>query len=64
MPESKNVFNVKELAKYLGVHPITIYKYLKKGTLPAFRMGKSWRFNKESREKWRLNKEKENKRLT
>ena len=61
MSKPKEVLTVKDLAKYLNIHPVTVYNYLKKNELPAFRMGKSWRFNKESIDKWRLNKEKENK---
>lgn len=51
------VFTVKDLAKYLHVHPITIYRYLRKNKLPAFRIGNCWRFNKESIDLWRLNQE-------
>ena len=58
---SKKVLTVKDLAKYLNLHPVTIYNYLKKNEIPAFRIGKSWRFNKESIDKWCLDKEKENK---
>jgi len=61
MSMSKRVLNVRELAKYLGVHPITIYNYLKRNEIPAFRMGKVWRFNRESIDKWRLDKENESK---
>ncbi len=57
----KNVFTVKQLAKYLALHPITIYNYIKKNKIPAFRIGRSWRFNKESIDRWRMDKEKENK---
>jgi len=61
MSSAKKVLNVRELAKYLGVHPITIYNYLKRKEIPAFRMGKSWRFNRESIDKWRFDKEKKSK---
>ncbi len=57
----KNVFTVKELAKYLNLHPITVYKLLQKDKIPAFKIGKNWRFNKESIDKWRMDKENETK---
>ncbi len=57
MREIKLVFNVKELAVYLGIHPVTVYNYLKRNEIPAFRIGRSWRFNKESIDNWRFEKE-------
>ena len=51
---TNNVFNVNELADYLRVHRSTIYRLLKQGKLPAFRVGSDWRFNRESIDKWRL----------
>ena len=51
---TNNVFNVNELADYLRVHRSTIYRLLKQGKLPAFRVGSDWRFNRESIDEWRL----------
>jgi excisionase family DNA binding protein len=45
---------VRELADYLRVHPTTVYRQLKLGELPAFRVGSDWRFNVESIDRWRL----------
>ena len=53
----KNVLTVRELAEYLSVHPSTIYRMLKDGTIPAFRLGSDWRFNLESIDKWRKSRE-------
>jgi len=49
-----NVMTVKDLAVYLRAHPSTIYRMLKKGSLPAFRVGSDWRFNVEDIDRWRL----------
>lgn len=43
---------VKEIAEYLGVHPMTIYKYVKDGKIPAFKIGTSWRIRRDSIKKW------------
>ncbi|MBF6568723.1 MAG: helix-turn-helix domain-containing protein [Candidatus Binataceae bacterium] len=51
--ESK-VMTVKELSGYLKVHPSTIYRQLRRGRLPAFKVGSDWRFNIESIDRWRL----------
>jgi excisionase family DNA binding protein len=52
MKES-NLMNVRELAEYLRCHPATIYKLLKKGKIPAFKVGSDWRFNPEAIDEWR-----------
>ncbi len=52
MAKFKQVMTVKEIAEYLGVHPMTIYKYVQEGKIPAFKIGASWRIRKESIKKW------------
>jgi len=53
--EGVRVMTVAELSVYLRVHRSTIYRLLKKGDLPAFRIGSDWRFNVEEIDGWRLN---------
>jgi excisionase family DNA binding protein len=53
MAVPKVVFTLKEVAEYLNVHPDTVRRYVKKGELPAFKIGTDWRFNKESIDRWR-----------
>ncbi len=48
-----NVLTLEEVASYLRVHPSTVYRMLKKGQIPAFRVGSDWRFNLESIDHWR-----------
>jgi len=43
---------VKELSGYLRVHPSTIYKLLRRGELPGFRIGTDWRFNVDVIDRW------------
>ena len=52
MAKSKQVMTVKEIAEYLGVHPMTIYKYVRDGKIPAFKIGASWRIQRDSIKKW------------
>ena len=55
MPSSDaKVLTVSELSEYLHVHRTTIYRLLKKGQLPGFRIGSDWRFNVEAIDEWRL----------
>ena len=51
---SSGVMTVKDLSEYLKVHPSTVYRQLKRGELPAFKVGSDWRFNIESIDRWRL----------
>jgi excisionase family DNA binding protein len=48
------VMTVKDLSDYLRVHPSTVYKLLRRGELPAFRVGTDWRFNIEAIDRWCL----------
>ena len=52
MAKFKQVMTVKEIAEYLDVHPMTIYKYVQEGKMPAFKIGASWRIRRESIKKW------------
>lgn len=42
----------KEVAKYLKLHEITIGKYAARGEIPAIRIGRVWRFDKEAIDNW------------
>jgi len=46
------VMTVKELSTYLRVHPSTIYKLLRRGEIPGFRIGTDWRFSTEVIDQW------------
>ena len=48
------VTTVRGLAEYLRVHPSTVYRLVKQGLLPAFKVGSDWRFNREDIQRWRL----------
>lgn len=49
--------NVKDLAEYLQMQPITIYKHLLEGRIPGFKVGSHWRFRRSTIEKWIESKE-------
>ena len=44
---------VKDISDYLKAHTSTIYRLLKAGQLPAFKIGSDWRFNVEEINRWR-----------
>jgi excisionase family DNA binding protein len=51
-PEDEEIFTIKELSEHLRVHPTTIYRLLRQGRLPGFRVGSNWRFNRAAIEQW------------
>jgi excisionase family DNA binding protein len=55
--ERPQVLTLDDVAEYLRVHPSTIYRLLKKKQLPAFKLGRDWRFNRESLDRWRADAE-------
>ena len=48
------ILTTAEVARYLRVHPSTIYRLVKSKELPAFRVGSDWRFNLEQIDKFVL----------
>lgn len=46
------VMTVRELAHYMKVHKSTIYRMLKRGVVPAFKVGSDWRFTYAAIDEW------------
>lgn len=42
-----DIMKPKEVALYLKMSILTVYKHAKQGTIPGFRVGNSWRFDKK-----------------
>ncbi|MDD5495520.1 MAG: helix-turn-helix domain-containing protein [Candidatus Omnitrophica bacterium] len=63
MPE-ETLFTVDELATYLRMKPVTIYKHAKAGKLPGFKVGANWRFKKSTIDRWITDQEKERNHIT
>lgn len=49
---TEKLLTIQEAAKYLDIHPITLYKWVKKNKIPAAKLGKNWRFRKATLEAW------------
>ena len=41
------IITAKELAKFLKLNEITIYKCVNEGKIPGFKVGRQWRFDKD-----------------
>lgn len=50
-----NLMDIKQVAEYLQMNKMTVYKLAQQGTIPAFKVASEWRFNKELIERWLMN---------
>lgn len=48
----EDVITLKEAAKYLKVHAMTLYKMVKAGRMPAAKVGGQWRLRKSLINLW------------
>jgi excisionase family DNA binding protein len=48
MADDHEILTMKEICDLLKVHPSTIYKLVKQGEIPAFRIGSEWRFRRDT----------------
>ncbi len=49
---SDRLMTVEQMAEYLQVDQYTIYAWTRKGEMPAFKVGRFWRFRKDEIDKW------------
>jgi len=51
--ESKSeLMTAEETCRYLKITPRTLYRYLQNHQIPAFKLGKEWRFVRSDLEQW------------
>jgi excisionase family DNA binding protein len=50
------LLTIKEICDLLQVHQSTIYKMVRQGKIPSFRVGSDWRFRKDLIERWMAEK--------
>jgi len=46
------IMTVSGLAEFLHCHQSTVYRLLKSGQIPAFKLGSDWRFRRSDIEAW------------
>ncbi len=46
------ILTASETCRYLKISPRTLYRYLKESRIPAFKLGKEWRFVRSDLEQW------------
>ncbi|MBU2552508.1 MAG: response regulator [Proteobacteria bacterium] len=52
MEKSSGVLNAQEAALFLGAHVETVRRLARRGAIPAFKVGKDWRFKRETLDRW------------
>ena len=50
--ELGSFLTITEVAEILRLHSTTIYRLVKRGELPGFKIGGNWRINRESLDLW------------
>ena len=58
-PVESEFLTVEEVSQYLRIPLSTVYKLATNKTLPAFQVGKHWRFRREALQEWIKQQEKE-----
>ena len=48
----EGILEVDEACKYLKMSKVTLYRHARNGVIPAFKVGGSWKFNKNSLDDW------------
>lgn len=49
---NRDLMDVEEVAGYLGVGRLTVYRWRRDGSPPCFKVGKSWRVRREAFEEF------------
>ena len=54
MPQSPKdkLLTASETCRYLKIAPRTLYRYIQDRRMPAFKLGKEWRFVRSDLEQW------------
>ncbi len=52
MENHKSYLTIQDVAKRFGVNTTTVYRLVKQGKLPAFKVGNQWRFSLARLEQW------------
>ena len=47
-----DILDIDEACLYLKLAKPTLYKYVRKGEVPAFKIGAIWRFHKDVLDSW------------
>ena len=49
---TEQIMTLREVAQYLGLHVMTVYKLTREGRVPAAKIGGQWRFKRDVLDNW------------
>jgi excisionase family DNA binding protein len=52
MADPGNVLTLNDLATYLKISRSTLYKLLQRGDIPGVKVGRHWRFHRDTIDAW------------
>jgi len=56
MADGPEILTPKEVCEMLRIHRVTLYKLIRQGRIPSFRIGGDWRFNRDAILRWMTEK--------
>ncbi len=48
----EQIMTLRQVAHYLGLHIMTVYKLTREGRMPAAKIGGQWRFKRDVLDQW------------
>ena len=48
----EQIMTLRQVAQYLGLHIMTVYKLTREGRMPAAKIGGQWRFKRDVLDEW------------
>jgi excisionase family DNA binding protein len=48
----EGILEAEEACKYLKMSKVTLYRHVRQGLIPAFKVGGAWKFHKISLDDW------------
>jgi excisionase family DNA binding protein len=51
-PAKNELLTAEDACRYLRIAPRTLYRYIQDRSMPAFKLGKEWRFARTDLERW------------
>jgi len=52
MSKKQEILTIEELSEYLRIPRSTLYKLCQEGRIPSQKVGRHWRFRKDTIDKW------------